>query len=102
MECRPLQYPGCCGRGDCKEIVSANPSNISSLPVSMYWLTCSLTHSRIEDEERMDYLMQSILLKRYATIRDGEPTNVANAVERAVDLHALRVIGSSGYQKTVQ
>lgn len=68
----------------------------------MYWLTRSLTHSRIEDEERMDYLMQSILLKRYATIRDGEPTNVANVVEKAVDLHALRVIGSSGYQKTVQ
>src|SRR5271168_3512952 len=50
----------------------------------------------------MDYLMHSILLKRYATIRDGEPTNVANVVETAVDLHALRVIGSSGYQKTVQ
>jgi hypothetical protein len=46
--------------------------------------------------------MQSVLLKRYATIRDGEPTNVANVVEAAVDLHALRVIGSSGYQKTVQ
>jgi hypothetical protein len=58
--------------------------------------------SRIEDEERMDYLMQSVLLKRYATIRNGEPTNVANAVETAVDLHALRIIGSSGYQKTVQ
>lgn len=50
----------------------------------------------------MDYLMQSVLLKRYATICDGEPTNVANVVETAVDLHALRVIGSSGYQKTVQ
>jgi hypothetical protein len=36
--------------------------------------------SRIEDEERMDYLMQSVLLKRYATIRDGEPKNVANVV----------------------
>ena len=46
--------------------------------------------------------MQSVLLKRYATIRDGEPTNVANVVETAVDLHALRVIGSSGYQKTIQ
>lgn len=46
--------------------------------------------------------MESILLKRYATISDGHPTTVANVIERAVDLHALRVIGSSGYQKTVQ
>lgn len=46
--------------------------------------------------------MQSVLLTRYATIVDGKPTNVANAVETSVDLHALRVIGSSGYQKTVQ
>jgi Polycystin cation channel len=61
-----------------------------------------LTCPRIEDEEHMDYLMHSVLLKRYATIVDGEPTNAANAVETSVDLHALRVIGSSGYQKTVQ
>jgi len=59
-------------------------------------------HYRIEDEERLDYLMQSVLLKRYATTRDGEPTSVANALEAAVDLHAVHVIGSSGYQKTVE
>lgn len=47
-------------------------------------------------------LMQAVLLKRYATIVNGHPTNVANVIERAVDLHALRVIGSSGYQKTVK
>jgi hypothetical protein len=50
----------------------------------------------------MDYMMQSVLLKRYATIVNGKPTHVANAVETSVDLHTLRVIGSSGYQKTVQ
>jgi hypothetical protein len=50
----------------------------------------------------MDYLMHSVLLQRYATFVDGETTNVANVIERAVDLHALRIIGSSGYQKTVQ
>ena len=32
---------------------------------------------------------------------NGEDTEPANAVERAVDLHALRVIGSSGYQKCI-
>src|SRR5450432_2315808 len=64
--------------------------------------TRELTRPSIEDEDRMDYLMQAVLLKRYATIVDGKPTKVANAVETAVDLHALRVIGSSGYQKTVQ
>lgn len=46
--------------------------------------------------------MHAVLLKRYAMIVNGEQTNVANAIERAVDLHALRVIASSGYQKTVQ
>jgi hypothetical protein len=46
--------------------------------------------------------MESVLLKRYATMSDGEPTSVANVIEKAVDLHALLVIGSSGYQKTVQ
>jgi hypothetical protein len=50
----------------------------------------------------MDYLMHNVLLQRYATLVDGKPTNVANVIEKAVDLHALRVIGSSGYQKTVQ
>jgi hypothetical protein len=50
----------------------------------------------------MEYLMGEVLLKRYATIVDGEPTTVSNAIEKAVDLHALQIIGSSGYQKTVQ
>jgi hypothetical protein len=40
-------------------------------------------------------------LKRYAIIVDGEQTRPANVIERSVDLHALRIIGSSGYQKCI-
>lgn len=46
-------------------------------------------------------MMQYVLLKRYGIIVDGEQTPVTNVIEKAVDLHALRVIGSSGYQKTI-
>lgn len=56
---------------------------------------------RIETEENQEYLLQDILLKRYAILVDGEQTAPANVIERAVDLHALRVTGSSGYQKCV-
>ncbi|KAH8678587.1 hypothetical protein BGZ60DRAFT_370275 [Tricladium varicosporioides] len=55
----------------------------------------------IEAEDDQDYLLQDILLKRYSIIVDGEQTAPANVIERAVDLHALRVTGSSGYQKCV-
>ncbi|KAF2664110.1 receptor-activated Ca2+-permeable cation channel [Microthyrium microscopicum] len=55
----------------------------------------------IEAEEDLDYLMEEVLLKRYSIIIDMEETAPANAVEKAVDLHALRVIGSSGYQKCI-
>jgi hypothetical protein len=50
----------------------------------------------IEEEEDTAYLLQDVLLKRYSIIVDGEETAAANAIERAVDLHALQVIGSSG------
>lgn len=53
----------------------------------------------IESEEDMVHLMHDILLKRYAIVIDGESTPPSNVIEKAVDLHALRVIGSSGYQK---
>lgn len=56
----------------------------------------------IELEEDQDYLLQDLLLKRYSILINGEATEPANAVERAVDLHALRVIGSAGYQKCIQ
>lgn len=55
----------------------------------------------IEAEEDMGYLFEEVLLKRYATLIDGEPTEPANAIEKAVDLHAVTVIGSSGYQKCI-
>ena len=60
-----------------------------------------LAKQLIELEEDQDYLLQGLLLKRYSILIGGEPTEPANAVERAVDLHALRVIGSSGYQKCI-
>ncbi|KAK4690831.1 hypothetical protein P7C71_g6047, partial [Lecanoromycetidae sp. Uapishka_2] len=55
----------------------------------------------IELEADQDYLLQDLLLKRYSILVNGEETEPANAVERASDLHALRVIGSSGYQKCI-
>ncbi|XXG95190.1 hypothetical protein Hte_001450 [Hypoxylon texense] len=55
----------------------------------------------IEGEDDMAYLLQSVLLKRYSIVVDGEPTPPVNVIEKAVDLHALRVIGSSGYQKCI-
>ncbi|EFX04001.1 potassium ion channel [Grosmannia clavigera kw1407] len=55
----------------------------------------------IENEEDTEYLMHSVLLKRYAILIDQEPTLPSNVIEKAVDLHALRVIGSSGYQKCI-
>lgn len=50
----------------------------------------------------MDFLMQEILLKRYSVIVEGEDSHPANVIEKAVDLHALEIIGSSGYQKCLQ
>lgn len=50
----------------------------------------------IEEEENIGYLLRDVLLKRYSIIVDGEETPPANVIERACDLHALKVIGSSG------
>lgn len=55
----------------------------------------------IEGEENQDYLLGDVLLKRYSIVVGDEQTMPANVIERAVDLHALRIIGSSGYQKCV-
>ena len=66
-------------------------------------MACEIIAKRIiEAEENAEYLMQELLLKRFSILRDGEVTEPANAVERAVDLHAVTVIGSSGYQKCVK
>lgn len=56
---------------------------------------------RIESEEDVRYLEEEILLKRFSILSDGEETAAANVIERAVDLHAVTVMGSSGYQKCV-
>lgn len=42
-----------------------------------------------------------MLLRRYSFIANGVPTPPVNVIEKAVDLHAVRVIGSSGYQKCI-
>ncbi|KAI9871804.1 MAG: hypothetical protein M1830_002430, partial [Pleopsidium flavum] len=55
----------------------------------------------IENEQDQDFLLQETLLKRYSVIVNGAETPPANVIERAVDLHALRVIGSSGYQRCI-
>jgi hypothetical protein len=49
----------------------------------------------------MDYLLHVVLLKRYSILVDGHPTPPTNVIEKAVDLHDVRVIGSSGYQKCI-
>lgn len=46
--------------------------------------------------------MQHLLLKRYSIFRDDEETPACNAIELAVDLHALQVISASGYQKCIR
>ncbi|KAK3898924.1 hypothetical protein C8A05DRAFT_18568 [Staphylotrichum tortipilum] len=55
----------------------------------------------IESEDDVEYLLHSVLLKRYSILVNGRPTHPLNVIEKAVDLHALRVIGSSGYQKCI-
>ncbi|OJD35450.1 potassium ion channel yvc1 [Diplodia corticola] len=65
-------------------------------------VACEVIAKRIiESEEDMCFLLEDILLKRYSIIVNGQETMPANVVERAVDLHTLRVIGSSGYQKCI-
>ena len=56
----------------------------------------------IETEENQPFLLKEYLLKRYSFYADGEESYPANVIERAVDLHALMIIGSSGYQKCIK
>lgn len=57
----------------------------------------------IENEENQDFLLQQTLLQRYSTLilSSQQPTPPANVIERAVDQHALLIIGSSGYQRCI-
>ena len=77
------------------ELWDADLHNVRAIACEM------LAKHIIESEEDQDYLLQDLLLKRYSILINGEETTPANAIERAVDLHALRVIGSSGYQKCI-
>ncbi|EXJ82570.1 hypothetical protein A1O3_06383 [Capronia epimyces CBS 606.96] len=66
-------------------------------------VACEILAKRIiEGEEDQEFLLQDVLLKRYSVLRKDEVTQPANAIERAVDLHCLTVIGSSGYQKCIK
>ncbi|KAL5364375.1 hypothetical protein BJX96DRAFT_168219 [Aspergillus floccosus] len=66
-------------------------------------LACEVIAKKIiETEEDHDFLLINCLLKRYSIFVDGEETHPVNVIERAVDLHALRIIGSSGYQKCIR
>ncbi|KIW14624.1 hypothetical protein PV08_07408 [Exophiala spinifera] len=66
-------------------------------------VACEVIAKRIiEAEEDQEYLMQKVLLQRYSVVRKDEESAPANVIERAVDLHCLRVIGSSGYQKCIK
>ncbi|KAB5523822.1 cation channel-like protein [Coniochaeta sp. 2T2.1] len=56
----------------------------------------------IEGEEDMSYLLHAVLLKRYSIMIGGRATPPSNVIEKAVDMHALRVIASSGYQKCIK
>jgi hypothetical protein len=55
----------------------------------------------IETEQSQDYLLREILLKRYSIFSEGVETDPANVIERSVDLHALRIISSAGYQRCI-
>lgn len=55
----------------------------------------------IESTEDQHYLFSDILLQRFSILKNGEETTPTNAIEKAIDLHATRVIGSSGYQKCI-
>jgi hypothetical protein len=55
----------------------------------------------IEGCEDQDYLFQEVLLKRFSILRNGVVSTPVCSVEKAIDLHATRVIGSSGVQRCI-
>jgi hypothetical protein len=81
-------------RGPCKAYVWSPKSGFLFKTVNL--------RSRVESEDDQDYLLREVLLKRYSIFRKGEETHPTNVIERAVDIHALRIIGSSGYQKCIK
>ncbi|KAK6512870.1 hypothetical protein TWF506_009034 [Arthrobotrys conoides] len=66
-------------------------------------VACQIIAKRIiESTDDQDYLFQELLVKRFSHLQNSETTDPMSAVERAVDLHALDIIGSSGYQKCIK
>ncbi|KAJ6011003.1 ATPase P-type K/Mg/Cd/Cu/Zn/Na/Ca/Na/H-transporter [Penicillium sp. IBT 35674x] len=66
-------------------------------------VACEVIAKRIiESEQDQDYLLKNVLLKRYSIFAEGIESDPVNVIERSVDLHALRIIGSAGYQKCIQ
>ncbi|KAK9241161.1 hypothetical protein V1525DRAFT_351466 [Lipomyces kononenkoae] len=55
----------------------------------------------IDNEKDQDFLFKQMLCRRFAIIIDNEVTSHRSALEFAIDLHALIVIGSAGFQKCV-
>ena len=90
LGCRTLQLPGSGLRG-------SGQKNVSNTFVSkIQTKICS-----IEGEDRDEFMMQETLLKRYSVTVNGQVSQPMNVIEKAVDLHALRIIGSSGYQRCI-
>ncbi|KAF3903145.1 hypothetical protein ABW21_db0206878 [Orbilia brochopaga] len=66
-------------------------------------IACQMLAKRIiESTEDQEYLFLELLVKRFSHLQNGEVTDPMSAIERAVDLHATQVIGSSGYQKCIK
>lgn len=80
---------------------SFHPLSLSHFPLNFSQSLNWSPEHRIELESDQDFLLFSLLLKRYSILIGTRSTKPANAIERAVDLHALRVMGSSGYQRCI-
>ncbi|KAJ6166982.1 hypothetical protein N7470_002429 [Penicillium chermesinum] len=66
-------------------------------------VACEVIAKRIiETEEDQAYLLKNVLLKRYSIFCDGVETMPLNVIEWSVDLHALKIISSAGYQKCIK
>ena len=83
------------------EIIAKHMWVIQHTLLSAYMAVANESVHSIEEEGDEDNLLQNTLLKRYSILVGGEATEPANVIEKAGDLHALWVIGSSGYQKCI-
>ncbi|KAK9460736.1 uncharacterized protein V1516DRAFT_677511 [Lipomyces oligophaga] len=57
----------------------------------------------IENEEDQEFLFKQMLCRRYSTVIDGgeDISEPRSAIELAIDIHCVAVIGSSGYQRCI-